>query len=104
MKIDLYHLYRSFHFSKLAYPIALDVRKVWAESSGWEARVSICKESRVDLATDAAAGGISVYTQTPPASDRIGAELRRMAGDYAAERRAAGRPVPADLSILGVTP
>ena len=77
MKIDLYHLYRSFHFSKLAYPIALDVLKVWAESSGWEARVSICKESRVDLATDAAAVGISVYSQTAPASYRVGAELRR---------------------------
>ena len=64
MKIDLYHLYRSFHFSKLAYPIALAVLKVWAESIGWQARVSICKESRVDLATDAAAVGISVYSQT----------------------------------------
>lgn len=29
------------------------------------------------------------------------AELARMAADYAAERRAAGRPVPPDLSLLG---
>jgi len=28
MDIDLYHLYRSFHFSKMAYPIVLDVLKV----------------------------------------------------------------------------
>ena len=53
MIIDLYHLYRSFHFSKMAYPIVLDVLKVWAESNGWRARVAICKESGVDLATDA---------------------------------------------------
>ena len=31
------------------------------------------------------------------------AELTRMASDYAAERRAAGRPVPADLGLLGAT-
>jgi radical SAM superfamily enzyme YgiQ (UPF0313 family) len=77
MKLDLYHLYRSFHFSKLAYPIALDVLKVWAASKGWEARVSICKESRVDLDTDAAAVGISVYSQTAPAAYRAATELRR---------------------------
>jgi radical SAM superfamily enzyme YgiQ (UPF0313 family) len=77
MDIDLYHLYRSFHFSKMAYPIVLDVLKVWAESSGWRARVSICKESAVDVATDAAAVGISVYSQTAPAAYRVGSELRR---------------------------
>lgn len=31
---------------------------------------------------------------------RLNAELRRMADDYAAERRAAGRPVPADLALV----
>jgi len=31
---------------------------------------------------------------------RITPELRRMAEDYARERRAAGRPVPADIAIL----
>jgi hypothetical protein len=31
---------------------------------------------------------------------RITAELRRMADDYARERRAAGRPVPSDIAIL----
>ena len=77
MTIDLYHLYRSFHFSKMAYPIVLDVLKVWAETNGWRARVSICKESAVDVATDAAVVGISVYSQTAPAAYRVGAELRR---------------------------
>ncbi len=76
MKIDLYHLYRGVHFSKLAYPIALDVLKVWAESNGWEARVSICKESKVDLDTDADVVGISVYSQTAPAAYRVSARLR----------------------------
>jgi radical SAM superfamily enzyme YgiQ (UPF0313 family) len=77
MQIDLYHLFRSFHFSKMAYPIVLDVLKVWAESRGWRARVSICKESAVDLSTDADAVGISVYSQTAPAAYRVAAALRR---------------------------
>lgn len=76
MKIDLYHLYREIHFSKLAYPIALDVLKVWAESQGWEARVSICRESEVDLDTDAELVGISVYSQTAPAAYRVSQRLR----------------------------
>lgn len=76
MKIDLYHLYRSFHFSKLTYPIALDVLRVWAETNGWEARVSICKERNVDLDTDADVVGISVYSQTAPAAYRVAAKLR----------------------------
>ncbi len=76
MKIDLYHLYRGIHFSKLAYPIVLDVLKVWAESNGWEARVSICPESRVDLDTDADVVGISVYSQTAPAAYRVADRLR----------------------------
>jgi hypothetical protein len=33
--------------------------------------------------------------------DRRTPELARMADDYAAERRAAGRPVPADLTLIG---
>lgn len=76
MKIDLYHLYRGLHFSKLAYPIVLDVLKVWAESSGWEARVSICPEAKVDLDTDADVVGISVYSQTAPAAYRVADRLR----------------------------
>jgi len=37
---------------------------------------------------------------------RIGPELRRMVADYARERRAAGRPVPADAALVleGVDP
>lgn len=79
MKIDLYHLYGPIHFSSFIhfYPIVLDVLKVWAESIGWQARVSICKEALVDRSTDAAAVGISVYTETAPAAYRVGAELRR---------------------------
>ena len=70
MKIDLYHLHRGLHFTRLAYPIVLDVLRTWAEASGWEARVSICRESAVDLDTDADVVGISVYTQTAPAAYR----------------------------------
>ena len=33
-------------------------------------------------------------------SGRLGPELRRMAGAYASERRAAGRPVPADVDLV----
>ena len=76
MKIDLYHLYRGFHFSKLTYPIALDVLRVWAETNHWEARVSICKEGKVDLDTDAEVVGISVYSQTAAAAYRVAAQLR----------------------------
>jgi radical SAM superfamily enzyme YgiQ (UPF0313 family) len=77
MKIDLYHLYRGFHFSKLAYPIVLDVLRSWAEARGWQARVSICPESQVDLETDADVIGFSVYSQTAPAIYRVAAELRK---------------------------
>ena len=76
MKIDLYHLHRGIHFSKLAYPIALNALKMWAESSGWEVRASICKESRVRFDTDAEVVGISVYTQTAPAAYRVSQKLR----------------------------
>lgn len=76
MKIDLYHLYRGLHFSKLAYPIVLDVLKVWAQSHGWQARSYICKESGVDLDSDADVVGISVYTQTAPAAYRVAEKLR----------------------------
>ena len=77
MKIDLYHLYHHLHFSNLAYPIVLDVLKVWAESIGWEVRVFVCKEAKADLSTDADVVGISVYTQTAPAAYRIAEQLRR---------------------------
>jgi radical SAM superfamily enzyme YgiQ (UPF0313 family) len=77
MKIDLYHLYQRLHFSNLAYPIVLDVLKVWAESIGWEVRVFVCREAKADLSTDADVIGISVYTQTAPAAYRIAEQLRR---------------------------
>ena len=77
MKIDLYHLCRGFHFSKIAYPIVIDVLRVWVESSGWEVRVSICQEHQVDLETDADVVGFSVYSQTAPGSYRAARELRR---------------------------
>jgi hypothetical protein len=32
--------------------------------------------------------------------ERLGPELTRMAEDYTAERRAAGRPIPKDLNKL----
>ncbi len=32
--------------------------------------------------------------------ERVDDELRRMAGDFASERRAAGRPVPEDLALI----
>ncbi|MBW1768588.1 MAG: radical SAM protein [Deltaproteobacteria bacterium] len=77
MKIDLYHLYGHFHFSSFAYPIVLDVLKVWAEEIGWEARAQICKEIKVNLFSDAAVVGISVYTQTAPAAYRLSDKLRK---------------------------
>jgi radical SAM superfamily enzyme YgiQ (UPF0313 family) len=77
VKIDLYHLHRGLHFTRLAYPIVLDVLRSWAEASGWQARVSICQEAGVDLDTDAEVVGISVYTQTAPAAYRVAAALRR---------------------------
>jgi radical SAM superfamily enzyme YgiQ (UPF0313 family) len=77
MKIDLYHLHRHLHFTNFAYPIILDVLKVWAESVGWEARVLLCKESGVDLASNAEVIGISVYTMTAPAAYRICEKLRQ---------------------------
>ena len=77
MKIDLYHLYRGFHFSKLAYPIVLDVLRTWAEDRDWEARVSISSEQNVDCETDADVVGFSVYTQTAPAIYRVADRLRQ---------------------------
>jgi radical SAM superfamily enzyme YgiQ (UPF0313 family) len=77
MKIDLYHLYRHLAFTHLAFPIILDVLKLWAESAGWLVRVAVCKEQQVDLATDADIIGFSVYTQTAPAAYRLSDKLRR---------------------------
>jgi len=77
MKIELYHLYKHFHFSSFAYPVVLDVLKVWAESIGWQAQVLICGEDKVDLSTDADVVGISVYTHTAPMAYRLSDELRR---------------------------
>lgn len=76
MKIDLYHLHRYLHFTSFAYPIVLDVLKVWADSIGWEVRVSSCKEAKINLSSDAEVVGISVYTQTAPAAYRLGEKLR----------------------------
>jgi hypothetical protein len=47
----------------------------------------------------------AIFIEVPVArieglSRRNGAELVRMARDYASERRAAGRPVPADIDLL----
>jgi radical SAM superfamily enzyme YgiQ (UPF0313 family) len=77
MKIDLYYIQKQLHFTSFAYPIVLDVLKIWAESIDWEARVYLSKESRVDFSTDADVVGISVYTATAPAAFRICRTLRR---------------------------
>jgi len=76
MKIDLYHLYRRFSLINLAYPIVLDALKLWAESMGWQVRTSVCKESAVDITTDANVVGFSVYTQTANATYRVAEKLR----------------------------
>jgi radical SAM superfamily enzyme YgiQ (UPF0313 family) len=76
MKIDLYHLCRDFHFSSFVNPIILNALRLWAESIGWEARISVCKEGEVDLSTDADVVGFSVYTQTAPAAYRVSDKLR----------------------------
>ena len=70
--IDLYHLYRRFSLINLAYPIVLDALKVWAEAIGWQVRTAVCKESEVDITSDADVVGFSVYTQT--ATPRIGSQ------------------------------
>ena len=77
MKIDLYHLFRKFHFSNFAFPIILNVLKVWSGAIGWETRVTVCKEAKVNLSSDAEVIGISVYTQTAPAAYRISDKLRK---------------------------
>ena len=77
MKIDLYHINKHLHLTSFAYPIVLDALKTWAESIGWEARVFVCKESGVDLSSDADVVGISVYTVTAPAAFRLSQKLRR---------------------------
>ncbi len=48
-RIDLYHLFRRFSLINLAYPIVLDVLKVWAEAIGWLVRTTVCKESSIDI-------------------------------------------------------
>lgn len=78
MRIDVYHLYRHFEYSNFVYPIILDVLKVWAQSVGMDVRVRVCREEEVDYATDAEAIGISVYTQTAPASYRVSERMRRL--------------------------
>jgi radical SAM superfamily enzyme YgiQ (UPF0313 family) len=77
MKIDLFHLYRHLGFTHLAFPIILNALELWAESIGWQVRVAVCKEDKVDIETDANVVGFSVYTQTAPAVYRLSEELRR---------------------------
>ncbi|MDO8970658.1 MAG: hypothetical protein Q7U74_08220, partial [Saprospiraceae bacterium] len=76
MKIDLYHLYRRFSLINLAYPIVLDALKLWAESVGWQARASVCKESSADITSSTNVVGFSVYTQTANATYRLAEKLR----------------------------
>lgn len=78
MKVDIYHLYRHFEYSNFVYPIILDVLKVWAEGAGMQVRVRVCREEEVDYATDAEVIGISVYTQTAPASYRVSHRMRML--------------------------
>ncbi|MDB4954506.1 MAG: hypothetical protein JWO36_2075 [Myxococcales bacterium] len=51
------------------------------------------------LVLKAAFSGVALARITNLGS-RLNAELARMAGDFAAERRAAGRPVPDDLALV----
>lgn len=76
MKLDIYHLYKQFDYANFGYPIVVKVLKMWAESAGWQVRVSVCKESEVDLNTDADAVAFSVFTQTAPMTYRISRKLR----------------------------
>jgi radical SAM superfamily enzyme YgiQ (UPF0313 family) len=46
-------------------------------STDWQVRIAVCKESQVDLTTDADVVGFSVYTQTAPAVYRLSDQLRR---------------------------
>ncbi len=77
MRIDIHHLYRHVDYANAVYPLIVDVLKVWAQSSGWEARVCVCKESRVDIDTDADVVALSVFTQTAPAAYRLSVKLRQ---------------------------
>lgn len=77
MRIDIYHLYQHVDYANAVYPLIVDVLKVWAQSSGWEARVSVCREVRVDIDTDADVVAFSVFTQTAPAAYRLSATLRQ---------------------------
>jgi len=77
MKIDLYQIYRRFHFTSFVYPIVLNVLKFWTESLDWEIRIFTCTEDQVNLSTDSDVVGISVYTQTARASYRVCDALRK---------------------------
>lgn len=76
MKIELYHIFRHFHFTIFVYPIVLDALKLWAEANGWKACVSVCRESRLKISIEADVVGISVYTQTAPAAYRLADKFR----------------------------
>ena len=76
MRIDLYHLYRSVHFTNFGYPLVLGVLDQWARESGWDTKSGVCRESGVDVFTGADVVGISVYTQTAPAAYRLSRKLR----------------------------
>ena len=77
LRIDFYHLFRYFEYTKILLPIMLSVLKLWSESIGCKTSISVCREKDVDLNTDADAIGISVYTQTAPAAYRISEKLRK---------------------------
>jgi radical SAM superfamily enzyme YgiQ (UPF0313 family) len=76
MKIELYHIFRHFHFTIFVYPIGLDALRLWAEACGWKAYVSVCRESKVKISLEADVVGISVYTQTAPAAYRLADKYR----------------------------
>ncbi len=77
MKIDIYCLYKDLYYTNLMYPPMPDVLKTWALEAGWDARAAVCRESEVDLSTDAEVVAFSVYTQCAPATYRVCEQLRR---------------------------
>ncbi len=77
MKIDIYCLYKDLYYTNLMYPPMPDVLRTWAREAGWQARAAVCRESEVDLSTDAEVVAFSVYTQCAPATYRVCEQLRQ---------------------------
>jgi len=77
LKIEIYHLFRHFDYANWAYPIIIDLLRMWADAEGWSARAAVCREADVLLDTDADVVAFSVYTQTAPLVYRLSAQLRR---------------------------